>query len=64
MSIINDLLILNPEHRKDASELLKNPIFDSIRVPSIEKEPEYECECIIDYKFVDEQTGVVKEYDI
>ena len=50
ISFIKYTLIFNPAERKDAGELLKNPIFDSIRVPNLEIEPKYDCECEIDFK--------------
>lgn len=40
MAILQNLLELNPYYRKPISELLKSPIFDKIRVASLERPAE------------------------
>ena len=57
VNLIHDSLTINPNKRKSAAELLKNPIFDSIRVASIEKEPNYLLEVVVDAFYVDPKTG-------
>ena len=38
--VLANLLEINPYYRKPVSELIKSPIFDKIRVPSLEKPAE------------------------
>ena len=40
LRILANLLEINPYYRKPVSELIKSPIFDKIRVPSLEKPAE------------------------
>ena len=40
LKILRNLLELNPYYRKSVSELLKSPLFDKIRVPSLEQPAE------------------------
>ena len=41
MSILRQLLVFNPGDRTTAKELLKNPVFDSIRKPANEKDADF-----------------------
>ena len=43
---------------------MKNPIFDSMRVASIEKDPDYHLEVIVDAFYVDPKTGKKEDFSI
>ena len=51
LDLILKMLVFNPNSRPNAKELLKIPIFDSIRVPQLEKKAPYKIYLQIDETF-------------
>ena len=48
LEVVEKLLQFNPFFRYPAEELLKQPVFDSVRCPEMEKEAPYKIELDID----------------
>ena len=48
LNLLSDLLAFNPQFRPTAKECLKNPIFDDIRVPGLEKSAPYKINIDVD----------------
>ena len=48
ITLLADMLSYNPQFRPTAKECLKNPIFDEIRVPGLEKSAPYKINIDVD----------------